>query len=53
MPQLNIIYVFMTYLWTWFILYSITQKIKTYQITMTPLNNATKMGPPMMNLPWT
>nr|YP_010173890.1 ATP synthase F0 subunit 8 [Pareas stanleyi]QSJ54556.1 ATP synthase F0 subunit 8 [Pareas stanleyi] len=53
MPQLDILYVFMTYLWAWFILYSITQKIKTHQITTSHPINQTTASYPMMNLPWT
>nr|YP_009641859.1 ATP synthase F0 subunit 8 [Malayopython reticulatus]QBZ73745.1 ATP synthase F0 subunit 8 [Malayopython reticulatus] len=33
MPQLDIVYIFTNYIWTWFILISLTWKIKTTLFT--------------------
>nr|QAA79064.1 ATP synthase F0 subunit 8 [Elaphe sauromates] len=37
MPQLDTIYTLMTHLWTWTVLYLMTQKIKTVMMTTCPV----------------
>nr|AEM53584.1 ATPase 8 [Pituophis lineaticollis lineaticollis] len=36
MPQLDIVYILSTYLWTWMMLYLMMQKIKTILMTTNP-----------------
>nr|CAL69861.1 ATPase subunit 8 [Pantherophis guttatus guttatus] len=36
MPQLDTVYILMIYLWTWTMLYLMTQKIKTILMTTNP-----------------
>nr|AEM53558.1 ATPase 8 [Pituophis deppei deppei]AEM53560.1 ATPase 8 [Pituophis deppei deppei]AEM53562.1 ATPase 8 [Pituophis deppei deppei]AEM53564.1 ATPase 8 [Pituophis deppei deppei]AEM53565.1 ATPase 8 [Pituophis deppei deppei] len=36
MPQLDTVYILMTYLWTWAMLHLMTQKIKTILMTTNP-----------------
>nr|YP_009048361.1 ATP synthase F0 subunit 8 [Euprepiophis perlaceus]AHG24488.1 ATP synthase F0 subunit 8 [Euprepiophis perlaceus]AHH24458.1 ATP synthase F0 subunit 8 [Euprepiophis perlaceus] len=50
MPQLDTIYILMVYLWTWTTLYLITQKIKTFMMTMNPMIYPTIKSTP--TLPW-
>nr|YP_009114592.1 ATP synthase F0 subunit 8 [Stichophanes ningshaanensis]AIH00209.1 ATP synthase F0 subunit 8 [Stichophanes ningshaanensis] len=54
MPQLDTVYIFAVYLWTWFVLHLASQKIKTLHITMSPKKqqhkNPIKLTP---TLPWT
>nr|YP_002290835.1 ATP synthase F0 subunit 8 [Ophiophagus hannah]ACF94340.1 ATP synthase F0 subunit 8 [Ophiophagus hannah] len=54
MPQLSTAHIFLIHLWTWFVLYLITQKIKTVLMNKTP-TNAPPMKPnkPTPTLPWT
>nr|NP_008423.1 ATP synthase F0 subunit 8 [Lycodon semicarinatus]O79550.1 RecName: Full=ATP synthase protein 8; AltName: Full=A6L; AltName: Full=F-ATPase subunit 8 [Lycodon semicarinatus]BAA33026.1 ATPase subunit 8 [Lycodon semicarinatus] len=37
MPQLDTIYILMTHLWAWLMLYLTTQKIKTFIMTSHPM----------------
>nr|QAA79071.1 ATP synthase F0 subunit 8 [Elaphe quatuorlineata] len=50
MPQLDTIYTLMTYLWTWTVLYLMTQKIKTVMMTTCPTTRLTPK--PTMTLQW-
>nr|QKY64000.1 ATP synthase F0 subunit 8 [Hypsiglena affinis] len=54
MPQLDTVYIFFTYIWTWFILYLITLKVKTFMIMSSPKKQQqTKLNKPSPTLPWT
>nr|YP_003540699.1 ATP synthase F0 subunit 8 [Hypsiglena chlorophaea chlorophaea]YP_003540764.1 ATP synthase F0 subunit 8 [Hypsiglena sp. DGM-2008]YP_003540777.1 ATP synthase F0 subunit 8 [Hypsiglena ochrorhyncha nuchalata]YP_003540790.1 ATP synthase F0 subunit 8 [Hypsiglena ochrorhyncha klauberi]YP_003540888.1 ATP synthase F0 subunit 8 [Hypsiglena chlorophaea deserticola]QKY63948.1 ATP synthase F0 subunit 8 [Hypsiglena sp. 1 DGM-2008]ACD77333.1 ATP synthase F0 subunit 8 [Hypsiglena sp. DGM-2008]ACD77346.1  len=54
MPQLDTVYIFFIYIWTWFILYLITQKVKTFMIMSSPKKQQqTKPNKPSPTLPWT
>nr|YP_009732553.1 ATP synthase F0 subunit 8 [Lycodon ruhstrati]AHV78297.1 ATP synthase F0 subunit 8 [Lycodon ruhstrati]QHS71272.1 ATP synthase F0 subunit 8 [Lycodon ruhstrati] len=37
MPQLDTVYILMTYLWTWLMLYLAAQKTKTFLMTTHPM----------------
>nr|QGX04753.1 ATP synthase F0 subunit 8 [Eryx tataricus]QJS52077.1 ATP synthase F0 subunit 8 [Eryx tataricus] len=54
MPQLDIIYISLTFVWIWMTLIMMTQKIKSFPMNNEPinpsLNNKTK---PTLTLPWT
>nr|YP_002929416.1 ATP synthase F0 subunit 8 [Oreocryptophis porphyraceus]ACR48291.1 ATP synthase F0 subunit 8 [Oreocryptophis porphyraceus] len=50
MPQLDTIYTFSIFLWTWMMLYLTTQKIKVVLMTMNPMICLTPKSTPM--LPW-
>nr|YP_010634226.1 ATP synthase F0 subunit 8 [Ptyas korros]WBQ42965.1 ATP synthase F0 subunit 8 [Ptyas korros] len=41
MPQLDTIYILMTYLWTWLVIHLTTQKTKTFLMTMNPAPHLT------------
>nr|YP_009867136.1 ATP synthase F0 subunit 8 [Orientocoluber spinalis]QKG04171.1 ATP synthase F0 subunit 8 [Orientocoluber spinalis] len=51
MPQLDTIYILMTYLWTWIMLYLATQKIKTFLMTSHPMIHP-EPNKPMTPMPW-
>nr|YP_002970598.1 ATP synthase F0 subunit 8 [Thermophis zhaoermii]ACR55925.1 ATP synthase F0 subunit 8 [Thermophis zhaoermii] len=54
MPQLDTVYVFTIYLWTWFVLHRTSQKIKTFPITSSPKKQQrTKPNKLTPQLPWT
>nr|YP_009171109.1 ATP synthase F0 subunit 8 [Ptyas dhumnades]AGT79944.1 ATP synthase F0 subunit 8 [Ptyas dhumnades]ALN11713.1 ATP synthase F0 subunit 8 [Ptyas dhumnades] len=51
MPQLDTVYILMTYLWTWLMLHLTTQKIKTFLMTTNPMIRTTPHKPTPA-LPW-
>nr|YP_003540803.1 ATP synthase F0 subunit 8 [Sibon nebulatus]ACD77372.1 ATP synthase F0 subunit 8 [Sibon nebulatus] len=56
MPQLDTVYVFYIYLWTWLILYLIMQKIKTVMFATNPKKQpqtAPNKPTHTPTLPWT
>nr|YP_003540901.1 ATP synthase F0 subunit 8 [Leptodeira polysticta]ACD77453.1 ATP synthase F0 subunit 8 [Leptodeira polysticta] len=50
MPQLDTVYIFFTYLWTWLIIFLTVQKIKTFMIVSSPKKHLTNLNQP--TLPW-
>nr|AAL76968.1 ATPase subunit 8 [Crotalus oreganus oreganus] len=54
MPQLDIVHMFLAYLWTWLTLTLITLKIKTFTVTIKPKNSHDyPSNPATLTLPWT
>nr|YP_002640614.1 ATP synthase F0 subunit 8 [Trimeresurus stejnegeri stejnegeri]ACN37850.1 ATP synthase F0 subunit 8 [Trimeresurus stejnegeri stejnegeri] len=54
MPQLDIVYTLMVYLWTWLTLTLITLKIKTFTLITKPAKQPLfKTEPTTLPLPWT
>nr|YP_008080974.1 ATP synthase F0 subunit 8 [Protobothrops jerdonii]AFZ64032.1 ATP synthase F0 subunit 8 [Protobothrops jerdonii] len=54
MPQLDIVHILMTYLWTWLTLTLITMKVKTFMLIVKP-KKQTNLSPKPTTLPtpWT
>nr|AND82721.1 ATPase subunit 8 [Crotalus cerberus]AND82723.1 ATPase subunit 8 [Crotalus cerberus] len=54
MPQLDIVHIFLAYLWAWLTLTLITLKIKTFTMTIKPKNSrGYHSSPATLTLPWT
>nr|YP_010352843.1 ATP synthase F0 subunit 8 [Calamaria septentrionalis]UOD77170.1 ATP synthase F0 subunit 8 [Calamaria septentrionalis] len=54
MPQLDTIYLFMVYLWSWTTMYLITQKTVTFKMVTDCLTNQpSPNNQTMLKLPWT
>nr|YP_003540875.1 ATP synthase F0 subunit 8 [Imantodes cenchoa]ACD77411.1 ATP synthase F0 subunit 8 [Imantodes cenchoa] len=53
MPQLDTVYIFFTYLWTWLIILLTMQKIKTFTISTDPEKQQMKPNTQTPTLPWT
>nr|YP_010610932.1 ATP synthase F0 subunit 8 [Hebius craspedogaster]WAP91766.1 ATP synthase F0 subunit 8 [Hebius craspedogaster] len=54
MPQLDTIFISLTFLWTWFMLHLTMKKINTFLMTTGPKNNMyTSYNKQTPTLPWT
>nr|YP_010568152.1 ATP synthase F0 subunit 8 [Dryophiops rubescens]UZC57546.1 ATP synthase F0 subunit 8 [Dryophiops rubescens] len=52
MPQLDTIFIYMIFMWTWLMMYTTAQKIKNFTMIVCPQKHEKTMNPPMPMLPW-
>nr|YP_010127260.1 ATP synthase F0 subunit 8 [Opisthotropis guangxiensis]QPO84664.1 ATP synthase F0 subunit 8 [Opisthotropis guangxiensis] len=53
MPQLDTIYIFLIFMWTWLMLHLTVKKINTFLMTTGPKKLDIKNKKQMQTLPWT
>nr|ACR55951.1 ATP synthase F0 subunit 8 [Rhinophis philippinus] len=53
MPQLDIVFISLTFAWAWFTLIALALKIQTTQMKKNPDHTPKKSSKSTWNLPWT